>query len=58
MDTQPKTRQEMKGGKKKKDKGIYTSKHVRIQQAIKENATGSSTSKTLPTSEAPSSSKK
>ena len=54
---EPKTRQEKKGYKNK-DRGIYTSKHVRIQQSIKENATGSSTLKTPPTSETPSSLKK
>ncbi len=58
MDTQPKTRQEKKGGKKNKDKSIYSAKHVRMQQAIRENGTASSTLKTPPTSETPSSSKK
>ena len=58
MDSQPKTRQEKKGGKKNKDKGIYSSKHIRMQEALRSNGTASSTLKTLPTSTTPSSSKK
>ena len=58
MDSHPQTRQEKKGGKKHKDKTIYSSKHVRIQEALRSNGTASSTSKTPTTSTTPSSSKK
>lgn len=58
MDRDPKTRQEQKGGKKRKDKSIYSAKHVRMQEARRAAGTASSTSKTPPTSEAPSSSKR
>lgn len=61
MDNSPMTRQEKKGGKKQKDKSIYSSKHVRQMEARqnqkKDAGTGSSTSKTPPTSADPSSSK-
>ncbi len=58
MDNQPTTRQEKKGGKKQKEKGIYSSKHVRIQEALREKGTASSTLKTPSTAIKPSSSKK
>ncbi len=58
MDNQPQTRQEKKGVKKSKDKNIYSSKHVRVQEALREKGLGSSTSKIPQMSTNPSSSKK
>jgi hypothetical protein len=47
MDNVPQTRQEKKGGKKNKDKNVYSAKHVRQQEALmaKRSETNTSTSK-------------
>jgi len=59
MDQDPKTRQEIKGGKKKNDKNVYSSKHVRQMEAlIEKKANTSSTLKTPVNPDPPSSSKK
>ena len=56
MDNLPKTRQERKGGKKDKEKPVYSAKHVRQQEALiaKREKTDISTSKTPVRSSNPS----